>query len=113
MSGALTTVETLATWVGDVALGSVTATTGATLVSTEANIMKSVAIAEATAKVGTVSAFPAITQVTESGALWIDGHTTAVKCFLNFVVDEDAANATSTGAFTGTITLVWVNIADW
>lgn len=113
VSGTMTGVEVLATWEGDVALGTATATTGATLIGTEADIMQSVAIAAATAKVGTVAACSLATALTESGARWFDGHSTAKDCYLNFVVDENAANATSTGAFTGTVTLAWINLGDY
>ena len=104
IQGLLTGISVLATWVGDVALGTVTATTGATLVSTEADIKASAAIAEATAKVGPVVAL-------DTTITYLDGRTTAKDMFLNFIVDENAANATSTGAFTGTIEFTYDVIA--
>ena len=112
VTGSMTGVEVNATWEGDVALGSVTATTGASLTGTEADIMPSVDIAAATAKVGPVDAVSVATALTESGALWYDGTATALNMFLNFNVDEDGANATSTGAFTGTIAITWMNLGD-
>lgn len=105
--GDMTAVDVAATWEGDVALGTATATTGATLTGTEADLMQSVAIAAATAKVGPVDATTIATALTESGARWHDGRATAKDMYLNFVVDEDAANATSTGAFTGTIEIMY------
>lgn len=100
-------------WEGDVALGTATATTGATLTGTEADILPSVAIAAATAKVGTIGAVPAPTALTESGARWLDGTTTAIDMYLNFVVDDNAAHTgTLTGTFTGTVTFHWIYLGD-
>lgn len=100
-------------WDGDVSLGTVTATTGATLVSTEANIMISNAVsAGASDKLGVVSALSSATQVTESAASWLNGTSTAVDMFLNFVIDDDATHTAGTAAFTGTITLLWAFVAD-
>ncbi len=55
---------------------------------------------------------PAATQITETGAVWLDGTGTAKDAFLNFLIDEDGANATSTGAFTGVITITWLHLGD-
>jgi hypothetical protein len=100
------------TWAGGVALGTVTATTGATLVSTEANIMKEVDVAAATAKVASIDAESVATVLTESAASWIDGTTTAVDLYLNLVVDDDATHTTGTGTITGTVTFLWMNLGD-
>jgi hypothetical protein len=113
VSGALTAGVTgtiTDTWAGDVALGTATATTGATLTGTESDILQSTAIAAATAKVGTVAAFPVATALTEAGARWFDGTATAKDCFLNFVIDDSATHTAGTAAFTGTITLTWINL---
>jgi hypothetical protein len=100
-------------WDGDVALGSVTATTGNTLVSTEATWLQSTAVsAGASDKIGVVDAFPVATQVTESGARWYDGTTTAGPVYLNFLIDDDVSHTAGTGAFTGTIALTWCNLGD-
>lgn len=115
IDGALTAGVTgtiIDAWEGDVALGTVTATTGATLTGTEANIMPSVAIAAATSKVGTCDAVSVATALTESGARWIDGTSTAVDMFLNFVIDDDATHTAGTATFTGTITFIWANLGD-
>lgn len=113
VSGTLTAGVTgtiIDNWDGDVALGTVTATTGATLVSTEATIMQSVAVsAGASDKIGVVSASSVATALTESGARWIDGTATAADMFLNFVIDDDATHTAGTAAFTGTITVTWIN----
>lgn len=116
VSGSLTAGVTgtiIDNWDGDVSLGTVTATTGATLVSTEANIMPSVAVsAGASDKIGVVSAASVAAALTESGATWLDGTTTAVPVFLNFVIDDSGTHTAGTAAFTGTITLTWLHLGD-
>ncbi len=101
-----------ATWEGDVALGTATASTGSTLTGTEADIMPSVAIAAATAKVGTVKAVSVANALTESGARWLDGTTTAKDLYLNFVVDDAETHTAGTGTFTGTVTINWIYLGD-
>lgn len=100
------------TWAGGIALGTATATTGATLAGTEADIMPEVDIAAATAKVATIDAVSVATALTESGARWLDGTATAKDLFLNLVVDDDASHTAGSVTFTGTITIVWMNIGD-
>lgn len=100
-------------WDGDVALGSATATTGATLTGTEADFMQSVAVsAGASDKDGVVDAVSVATALTESGARWFDGTATAKDLFLNFVIDDDATHTTGTAEFTGTINILWVSFGD-
>jgi len=116
ISGTLTAGVTgtiIDNWDGDVALGSVTATTGATLVSTEADFLTSTAVsAGASDKLGVVSAISIATALTESGARWFDGTATAKELFLNFVIDDDASHTSGTAAFTGTIVMNWEMIGD-
>jgi hypothetical protein len=116
VDGALTAGVTgtiIDNWDGDVALGTATATTGATLTGTEADIMPSVAVsAGASDKIGVVDALSVATALTESGARWFDGTGTAKDVFLNFVIDDDATHTTGTAAFTGTITLFWMPMGD-
>lgn len=101
-------------WDGDVALGTVTATTGATLTGAEADIMPSVAVsAGASDKLGVVSAQSVAAVLTESGARWLDGTSTAINLFLNFVIDDDASHGASTATFTGTIVINWEMIGDF
>lgn len=107
-----TTGTIIDAWAGGVALGTVTATTGATLVSTEANIMKEVDVAAATAKVASIDAESVATVLTESGASWLDGTATAIDMYLNLVVDDDASHTAGTGTITGTVTFFWMNIGD-
>ncbi len=98
-------------WDGDVALGTVTATTGATLTGTEADIMQSVAVSAGVSdKLGVVAAQSVATALTESGARWHDGTSTAKDMFLNFVIDDDASHTAGTAVFSGTVEFIWFNI---
>lgn len=108
-----TTGTIIDNWDGDVALGTVTATTGATLTGTEADIMPSVAVsAGASDKDGVVDAVSVATALTESGARWLDGTATAVDMFLNFVIDDDATHTAGTATFNGTIEFNWEMLGD-
>lgn len=113
VSGTLTAGVTgtiIDNWDGDVALGTATASTGATLTGTEADIMQSVAVsAGASDKDGVVSAYSVATVLTESGARWLDGTATAIDMFLNFVIDDDATHTAGSATFTGVITIPWIN----
>lgn len=92
------------TFDGDVAIGTATAGTGATLTGTEANIMISNPTTTAVAEVAAVSASGNATQM-------IGGHATATDAYLNFVVDDDVAHGTGNASFTGTVTLFWRNLS--
>lgn len=92
------------------ALGTVTASTGATLVSTEATWLQSTANATASSKVAAISSVSVATQLTETGARVVDGRATAAPVFLNFAIADDASHTAGTGTFTGTITLLWSKI---
>ena len=100
-------------WDGDVSLGTATATTGATLTGTEADLMPSVAVsAGASDKLGVVDAVSVATALTESGARWMDGTATAKDMYLNFVIDDDATHTAGTATFTGTIVFHWEMMGD-
>ncbi len=105
-----TTGTIINTWAGGIALGTAAATTGATLVSTEADILPEVNVAAATAKVASVDAVSVAAVLTESGGRWLDGTATAKDLYLNLVVDDDATHTAGTGTFTGTITVLWANL---
>lgn len=108
-----TTGTIIDNWDGDVALGTVTATTGATLTGTEANILQSVAVsAGASDKDGVVDAVSVATALTESGARWLDGTATPIDMFLNFVIDDDASHTAGTAEFTGTVVFLWASLGD-
>jgi hypothetical protein len=113
IDGSLTGYASLIdTFDGDVALGTVTATTGATLTSTEANILQSTALTQAVAEVANSDAQSIATALTESGARWLDGTATAVDMYLNFVIDDNAAHGAGTATFTGTISFLWSVLGD-
>lgn len=100
------------TFDGDISLGTVTATTGATLTGTEADVLQSVALATAVAEVAAVDAVSVATALTESGARWFDGTATAKDLFLNFVIDDNGAHGAGTATFTGTIRIPWKFVGD-
>lgn len=97
---------------GVTALGTVTASTGATLTSTEANILQSTALTTASAKVAVADAVSIATALTEAGARWVDGTATPVDLYLNYAIADDALHTAATGTFTGVITLIWTLIGD-
>ncbi len=113
MSGNLTlgvTGTIINAFTGVNALGSVTATTGSSLTSTEATYLQSTANATAAAKVAAVSSVSIATALTEAAMRTVDGRTTAAPMFLNFAIADDASHTAGTGAFTGTITFDWAKI---
>lgn len=110
MSGNLTlgvTGTIINAFTGVNALGSVTATTGSSLTSTEATWLQSTANATAATKVAAISSVSIATALTEAAMRTIDGRTTAAPVFLNFAIADDASHTAGTGTFTGTITLTW------
>lgn len=94
------------------ALGSVVATTGATLVNGEATWLQSTANATASSKVAAISSVSIATQLTESGGRIFDGTATAAPVYLNFAIADDATHTAGTGTFTGSITICWMKIGD-
>ncbi len=102
----------IATFDGDVALGTAAASTGATLISTEADLLQSVALTTAVSTVANSDAQSVATALTESGARWHDGTATAKDMYLNFVIDDDATHTAATGTFTGVIEFVWMILGD-
>ena len=113
IDGALTGYASLIdTFDGDVAIGTATATTGATLTGTESDILQSTALTQAVGEVAVADAVTVATALTESGARHLDGTTTPIDAFLNFVIDDNAAHGAGTATFTGTITLTWMNLGD-
>lgn len=94
------------------ALGSVTASTGATLVSTEATYLQSTANATAASKVAAISSVSIATALTEASSRIVDGTSTPAPVFLNFAIADDASHTAGTGTFTGTVTISWEKIGD-
>ena len=114
ISGSLTLGTTgtiIAAFTGVNALGTVTATTGASLTSTEATWLQSTANATASAKVAAISSISVATALTESPGRVVDGRTTAAPVFLNFAIADDVSHTAGTGSFTGTVTIVWAKIS--
>lgn len=109
VTGALTlgTTGTITdTYAGGVSLGTDTATTGATLTGTEANIMAEADVAAATAKVATIAG------ASTTAVAPLDGTGTAKDMYLNFVVDDSGTHTSGTGTFTGTVSVVWTSAGD-
>lgn len=92
------------------ALGTTTAGTGVTLLTTEATWLQSTANATASAKTATITSFSVATALTESPGRVVNGTSTAAPVFLNFAIADDATHTAGTGTFTGTITIAWVNV---
>lgn len=107
-----TTGTIINTYTGVNALGTATATTGATLVGTEADILQSTANAAAVSKVAAIDSVSIATALTESGARHFDGTATAKELYLNFAIADDATHTSGTGTFTGTIQIGWINLGD-
>ena len=94
------------------ALGSVVATTGATLVSTEATWLQSTANGTASSKVAAISSVSVATALTETASRIYDGTATPGPVFLNFAIADDVTHTAGSGSFTGTITLAWMKVGD-
>lgn len=93
-------------------LGSVTASTGATLLTTEATWLQSTANATAASKVAAISSISVATQLTEASSRIFDGTSTPAPVFFNVAIADDASHTAGTGKFTGTITISWEKIGD-
>lgn len=97
---------------GLVSLGTTTAITGATLVTTQADVLPSTALTQAVAKVAAVQAVSTAAAQTESGARWLDGTATAKDLYLNFKVTDNATHTAGTASFTGTVEFIWSILGD-
>jgi hypothetical protein len=98
-------------WDGDVSLGTVTADAGATLATTEQNLVPTTGTPPAVAGVATAKAASTSTE----GAKVFNGTGTAIDVFLNVLVDDADHNVTATPCnliANGSITLVWGNLGD-
>lgn len=96
-----------ADWDGDFGVGSVTASNNATLSSTEQDIIATTATPQAVAGVTTANGF----SVTDVG---LDGRTTAVDVFINFLIDDADHDVTTTACdliLNGTLKLQWTKIS--
>lgn len=108
VSGSLTLGTTgtiIDAFTGVASLGTATATTGATLIGTEADVMASNVVSAATSKVATIDGV-------STAAAMLDGTATAKDLYLNFAIADDATHTSGTGSFTGTVTVIWSKVGD-
>lgn len=112
IDGAVTlTAPAIDTWDGDIGLGVEAPTDHQDVANKTGQIMPKVATTQAVAKVATTDAVSVATALTESGARWRDGTSTAIDLFLSLLIDDNVAHDnTITGTFTGTITVLWANL---
>lgn len=99
------------TWDGDFALGTVTASNNNTLASTEQNLIPTTATPQAVAGATTARGVSTSTEA----AKVLDGTSTALDVYLNFLIDDADQDVTGTPAnliVNGTVELYWVNIGD-
>jgi hypothetical protein len=98
-----------ANWDGDFGIGTVTASNNATLSSTEQNILPTTATPQAASGATTANG-------QNTAVAFLDGTSTAVDAFLNFLVDDADHNVTGTACniiVNGTVTLTWANLGDY
>ncbi len=101
-----------ADWDGDFGLGTATASNNNTLSSTEQNVIPTTATPQAVA--GATTAQGASTN-TEAAKV-LDGHTTPIDLYLNFLVDDADHNVNGTPCnliVNGTIEVSWINLGDY
>lgn len=108
------TAPAINNWDGDVGLGVEAPTDHQDVANKTGIIMPKCDVSAGDSdKIGVVDGVSVATALTESGARWLDGTATAKDLYLNFLVDDNVAHDnTITGTFTGTITIVWMNIGD-
>jgi hypothetical protein len=98
-------------WAGSVGLGVAALADHQDATNIVGQIFPAVAVTQAVLKVAAVKTVPAPTVLTESGARWQDGTSTAIPLYLSLLVTDNVAHDnTITGKFTGTITFAWVNL---
>ncbi len=87
--------------------GSAAEATGATLDSTQANIIPSTSTGTLVA-----SAAPAAVGAVTAAAVYLNGTASAAACYLNFAADATDSTANSTITVTGTFDIMYVAIGD-
>lgn len=103
------------TWTGDIGLGTVVPSDASGSESAEDDLMRLTEVGTASALLASIDASLSLaTELTESGARWLDSTNTPVPVFLNMITDDHSDNTKTTGAilFTGTVTLTWINLGD-
>jgi len=101
-----------ADWDGDFGLGSAAASNNATLSTTEQNFIPTTATPQAVAGATTATGYSG---ATERGTT-LDGHTTPIDLYLNFLVDDADHNVGGTACsliVNGTVTVFWKNLGDY
>lgn len=93
---------------GDFGVGTVTASNNNSLSSTEQNIIPTTATPQAVAGATTAKG-----QSTATENAVIDGTSTAMDVYLNFLVDLADISATDAITVNGTINLFWINLGDY
>lgn len=93
---------------GDFGVGTVTASNNATLATTEQNIIPTTATPQAVSSVTTANGK---STATENAV--VDGTSTALDVYLNFLVDDADQNGGGTITVTGTISILWCNLGDY
>lgn len=112
INGTMTlTAPAIDTWDGDIGLGVAVVSDHQDASNKIGQVLQKTSTTQAVAKVATVDAVSAATVLTESGARWLNGTSTAIDLYLNLLIDDNGAHDnTITGTFTGTITIVWINL---
>jgi type II secretory pathway component GspD/PulD (secretin) len=98
-----------ATWNGDFGVGTAAADNTNTLSSTEQNIIPTTPTPAAVA--GVTSA-----KGRSTASVTLDGTTTAVDAYINFLVDDANQDVTTTPCnliLNGTVTILWANMGDY
>lgn len=90
---------------GDFSIGTVTASNNATLATTEQNILPTTATPQLVASAGTAKGVSTAVSV-------IDGTSTAIDAYLNFLIDDADQDGGGVITCNGTITIAWVYMGD-
>ena len=104
-----TTTGIAAAWDGDFGIGTVTAGNNNALATTEQNILPTTSTPQATAGVTTAKG-------QNAAAAYLDGTTTPIDMFLNFLIDDADQDIDATSAsliVNGTVTVTWLNLGDY
>lgn len=103
-------LNTAGDWDGDFGVGTVVGA-GATLASTEQNIIPTTEIPQAVAFASTIKG---VSTSTEAGKV-LDGTGTAIDLYLNILIDDADQDATANAAtltLNGSITIDWEDLGD-
>lgn len=105
----LGTGNVAASWDGDFGVGTTTAGNNNALATTEQNVIPTTATPQAsTAKVTTANGFSTATEDAS-----VDGTSTAVGLYLNFLVDDADHNGGGITVTSGTLKVYWILMGDY